>query len=52
MGEIAAPELSQPFDAQIFDLLIRGVEGECGDLDEVCAEAHLYDAVDAMRTDG
>jgi len=50
MGEIAAQELNQPLDAQIFDLLIRGVGDEGGDLDEISAEAHLCDAVDAMRS--
>lgn len=50
MGEIAAQELDQPLDAQIFNLLIRGVEDLGGDLDEVCADAHFYDAVDAMRS--
>ena len=50
MGEIAAPKLDQPLDTQILHLLIKGVEDLGEDIDDVCADAHFYDAVDAMRS--
>jgi hypothetical protein len=50
MGEINASELNQSLEAQIFHLLIRGVDDYDRDLDELCAEAHFDDAMDAMRS--